>query len=389
MKIGFLTPSLSRTAGGIFEIERRLAQSLTKLPQTLVEVYGLKDDYTDVDLARWSPLKPHSYRSYGPQNFRYSPQLRRAFVQCDADVAHLHALWMHTSVIIRAWARRSRRPYIITANGMLDPWALKSARIQKKIVGALYERSSLERAACIQVNSDKELESVRAFGLRNPICVVPNGVDVGPAGEQIDPEWRANLTSNANVLLYLGRLHPKKNLTALLHAWQRANSDPSSKQWHLVIAGWEQLGHADELKQLAAQLSIQRVLFAGPQFGEQKMASFQAASAVVLPSLSEGLPMAILEAWGAARPVLMTDECNLPEGFSASAAFRIDSDIDGIVDGLSKLFAMSGADREIMGRNGLKLVQEHFSWPAAARQLRDVYEWMIDRGPAPACLVTS
>jgi glycosyltransferase involved in cell wall biosynthesis len=296
---------------------------------------------------------------------------------------------MHTSVIMRAWARRQGSPYMITANGMLEPWALKNARVQKTIVGVLYERSSLEGAACIQVNSQRELKSVRDFGLKNPICVVPNGVDILPVPAQIKPAWNAKIPSDAKVLFYLGRLHPKKNLAALLRAWKGTSDDPFSKKWYLVIAGWEQLGHAAELKRLAAQLSIQRVLFLDPQFGDQKLASFHAASAVVLPSLSEGLPMAVLEAWGAAKPVLMTAECNLPEGFSASAALRINSDVDGIIDGLNKLFAMSAADREMMGQKGLALVQRHFSWPAAARQLRQVYDWMIHRGPSPAGLVTS
>jgi poly(glycerol-phosphate) alpha-glucosyltransferase len=275
---------------------------------------------------------------------------------------------------------------MITANGMLEPWALRNARMQKKIVGALYERRSLAGAACIQVNSQAELISVRGFGLKNPICVVPNGVDISPARERSKPEWRAKLPPHAEVLFYLGRLHPKKNLSALLRAWHHTSDVASAKQWYLVIAGWEQLGYAAELKQLAAQLSIERVLFPGPQFGDQKIASFQAASAVVLPSLSEGLPMAVLEAWGAAKPVLMTAECNLPEGFSASAALRIDSDVDGIIDGLNKLFAMSATERETMGQRGLALAQTNFSWSAVARQLREVYMWMTRGGNPPECV---
>ena len=167
-------------AGGIFEIERRLAQSLADLPDMSMEVYGAEDKCTCADLPQWFPLEPKFYPFIGPQNFRYSSQLRREFVKCDADVAHLHALWMHTSLILLAWARRHRRPYIITANGMLDPWALKNSRIKKQIVGAIYERRCLDGATCIQVNSERELESVRNFGLRNPVCIIPNGVDVRP-----------------------------------------------------------------------------------------------------------------------------------------------------------------------------------------------------------------
>ena len=63
--------------------------------------------------------------------------------------------------------------------------------------------------------------------------------------------------------------------------------------------------------------------FPGPQFGTAKAAAYRRADAFVLPSLSEGLPMAILEAWAHEKPVLMTDACNLPEGFAARAAIRL------------------------------------------------------------------
>ena len=387
MKIAFLTPSISRTAGGIFEIERRLAQSLADLPDMSMEVYGAEDKCTCADLPQWFPLEPKFYPFIGPQNFRYSSQLRREFVKCDADVAHLHALWMHTSLILLAWARRHRRPYIITANGMLDPWALKNSRIKKQIVGAIYERRCLDGATCIQVNSERELESVRNFGLRNPVCIIPNGVDVRPPPAKVAPGWSSSVPIGADVLLYLGRLHPKKNLPTLLRAWKRTSENPLAENWYLVVAGWEQLGHASQLKQLVTELGVDRVCFLGAQFDDEKTAAFHAASAIVLPSLSEGLPMTVLEAWAAAKPVLMTPECNLPEGFAQNAALRIRTDVDGTVAGLNELFAMSVADRQLMGQRGLSLVQKDFSWSNVAGELRSVYQWCIAGGPRPNCVI--
>ena len=62
---------------------------------------------------------------------------------------------------------------------------------------------------------DAELQSVRAFGLRNPVCVIPNGMNL-PA----EPDGNANAPppQSKTVLLYLGRLHPKKGLVNLLKA---------------------------------------------------------------------------------------------------------------------------------------------------------------------------
>ena len=91
--------------------------------------------------------------------------------------------------------------------------------------------------------------------------------------------------------------------------------------WLLVIAGWNQGSQEAMLRRLIDELaSPTTVCLAGPQFGDRKAASFARADAFVLPSFSEGMPIAVLEAWSYGLPVLMTEACNLPEGFAAGAA---------------------------------------------------------------------
>jgi len=387
VKIAFLTPSLSRDAGGIFEIERRLAQSLAQLPDTSIEVYGVEDKYTSIDLPLWKPLTPKAYPYRGPDNFRYSPALRRAFLSCKAEVAHLHALWMHTSVILLAWAQRHGRPYVITANGMLEPWARRNAQMKKRIVSALYEQRSLEGASCIQVNSQHEAKSVRDFGLRNPICIIPNGIDP-PMRTRSASKCGSQTPDQRKMLLYLGRLHSKKNLSALLDAWKTLHRSKAgnwrSEKWVLAVAGWDQGGYEALLKKKARDLEVENsVLFLGPMFGDDKAAVYQKATAFVLPSLSEGLPMAVLEAWANGKPVLMTPECNLPEGFATDAAVKIDTTANGIAKGLVQLIEMSDSDCAAMGERGRTLVAEKFSWPRVGEQMRSVYEWVLGGGPPP------
>ena len=392
MKIAFLCPSLSRSSGGIFEIERKLAQALVRLPLTTLEVFGPSDQYALTDLPSWSPLQPRTFAYIGPSSFRFSPGLQRAFCEVDADLVHLHALWMFNSIIIRQWARHWGRPYLITANGMLERWAVQNSRWKKRVALALYERACLNRAACIQVNSEAEYQSVRMFGLRNPVCVIPNGIDLpedisqsaGDRGE--GPPWRELAPEGSNVLLYLGRLHPKKGLANLLNAWSRVKC--GSPEWILAIAGWDQVGHQNELRKLASELGLlSSVFFIGPQFGEAKAACYRNCDAFVLPSFSEGLPMAVLEAWSHRKPVMMTLECNLPEGFSAGAALRIEPKTENIAAGLRQLFEMSGADRQTMGLRGENLVRHRFTWQKIAADMRSVYAWTLGGGQKPDCIV--
>jgi poly(glycerol-phosphate) alpha-glucosyltransferase len=249
---------------------------------------------------------------------------------------------------------------------------------KKRVAALLYENQHLRGAACLRALSEAEAQSIRSYGLRNPICVIPNGVDLPDLGESNTKTQPAN----RKTLLYLGRLHPKKNISNLIRAWnetfnsQRGNGD----HWVLAIAGWDQGGYESELKRVAAGTSV---VFLGPRFGADKSECYRDCDAFVLPSLSEGLPMAVLEAWSYAKPVLMTPECNLAEGFEADAALRIGTTPQEIGTGLKVLCEMSDNDRSQMGNRGRALVATRFSWPRIGEQMRPVYEWMLGSGAPP------
>jgi poly(glycerol-phosphate) alpha-glucosyltransferase len=99
--------------------------------------------------------------------------------------------------------------------------------------------------------------------------------------------------------------------------------------------------------------------------------------------------MVVLEAWSYGKPVMMTPPCNLPEGFSAQAAWRIEPVTESIAEGLRQFFAMSDHERETMGRRGLALVKDRFAWPKIALQMRSVHEWLLGGGPKPDCVATT
>jgi poly(glycerol-phosphate) alpha-glucosyltransferase len=219
-------------------------------------------------------------------------------------------------------------------------------------------------------------------------------------------------------LLFLGRLHPKKGLVNALRAWAtaRKRSGGAVLEWRFVIAGWDQGGHEAELIQLCRELGLKsafmdskhrpsqrkltvekrcgegecldaEVLFHGPAFGQEKEDLLRSAVAFILPSLSEGLPMSVLEAWSYGLPVLITPQCNLAEGFSIDAGIRIETRVEDIGTGLETLFLMSDGDRKGMGDRGRELVRERFTWRRVAAEMKSVYEWVLGGGPPPECIV--
>ena len=387
MKIGFVVDSVSREAGGLFQSVRGLAKAVT-CASTSARAFGITDKQSAVDLQDWQPLPVRTFR---PQlrAWGYSNQLLPAMLDADLDILSTHGLWKYCSVASLRWQRRMARPYIIHPHGMLESWALQNAKWKKRIAAVLYENQHLRGAACLRALCEAEAHSIRAYGMRNPICVIPNGVDLPDLKDMPALQAQA-FAEGRKILLYLGRLHPKKNLANLIRAWKQIlNSHPSARaSWVLTIAGWSQGEYEAQLRQLTTDLGLlTSVIFLGPRFGTEKNECYRACAAFIMPSLSEGLPMTVLEAWAYAKPVLMTPECNLPEGFGAGAALQIGPGPEEITTGLKQVIEMSDDDRRAMGNRGRNLVATTFSWPRIGKQMRSVYEWALGAGPPPEVVV--
>lgn len=400
-----LIGSISRKAGGLHESVRRLVQSLSGIGVG-VRVLTVEDEFTRQDAAVWDPVSLDIFPRSWPENFGYSPGFLQVLDEYRPDLTHTHGVWMYPSIAVAAYCTRRRVPYMISPHGMLDPWAVRHHRWKKVLAYALYEINHVRGARCIRALSESEARSIREMKLRNPLVVIPNGIDLPKIGDATQlvaqAPWDGFIEPERKVMLFLSRIHPKKGLTNLLRAWA-ANS--KSAEWILAIAGWDQGGHETELKRLCNELKIvwadvretgdeaqpakaATVLFLGPQFDEFKEACYRNCDAFVLPSFSEGLPMVVLEAWAFAKPVLITQECNLPEGLAAQAALEIDTTVDGISEGLRNVFSASDATLSEIGRRGRKLAEDRFSWDRIALKMKSTYEWMLGGGIEPECLWT-
>jgi poly(glycerol-phosphate) alpha-glucosyltransferase len=385
--VGLLTSWVSRRGGGVPEALAPLARNLEA--QGLdVSVLGLADSNEELVRDGWGDARVQTATPLPPRAFGYAPGLGSLLERSRVDLIHVHGLWMYSSLASMRWSRRCRKPRMVSPHGMLDPWAVRHSAWKKRIASAVYEHRHLRGAACLHALNQAELRALRATGLRNPVSVIPNGIDLPDRRAPSPPAW-GDRVRGRKALLYLGRLHPKKGLVNLLRACARVQRHPAAQDWVVVIAGWDQGRHGRELEGLVEELSLEQfVLLVGPQFEDAKVASYAIAEAFILPSLSEGLPVAVLEAWSYGVPVLMTEACNLPEGFAAGAALPIVADPAGIAAGLRRLFALSDAERRAMGARGQALVRERFTWQQVAEQMAAVYRWVLRGGPAPSCVLT-
>lgn len=376
LRIAIVCSSLSRLGGGILPIMQGHAVQLATAG-VAVTAHGVEDGQAALDAAGWGPV-PRALSPPRVASFRYAPGLARTLHEARPDIVHQHALWQYPSLVVSSWRRQTGRPVVISTQGMLEPWAVRNAGLKKRIAGMLFERGNLRNAACIHC-SKSELDGVRAYGLKNPVAVVPNGVKL-PNRSQPPP-------GDLRTLLFLGRIDAKKGIEELLRAW--ALLGPSADGWLLQVTGWGEPAYVVAMQDLANELGLdRRVAFTGPLFGDEKAEAFRSAAGFVLPSFSEGLPMAVLEAWSYALPVLMTRECNLPEGFAAGAALRVVSEPARLADTLGAFLGLPAGERRAMGDAGRRLVEERFTWDRITAEMHQVYTWVLGGGPPPACVVT-
>lgn len=372
MKLGVITPWVSRLAGGLFESVKNLTLEISQKENLNCKVFGLKDQFVEVDLPTWHPLEVSTSKILGYPAFGWSPSLRKDVNAYAPDILHVHGLWMYTSYVSLKYYKRVKAPYIVSPRGMLDPWAVQNSSWKKKIVGSLFEFEHLRKAKFIHALNDSEAESVRKFGLKTPICIIPNGVYIPDLSKiRINP-----FPNGKRILLYLGRIHPKKGLTNLLKAWSIIQNEINQHNFVLAIAGWDQGNYEAELKKIVQENKMsESVIFLGSRYGEAKEACYQHCTGFILPSFSEGLPMTVLEAWSFKKPVLMTKACNLPDGFSENASIEIDpNDINNVCSKINEFMSLSKIEIDSIGNNALELVKKKYTWSKIAVDMAKVYQ---------------
>lgn len=378
MRIAFIAGRLSRRASGVKVAVEQLSGALVDLGHE-VHVFGIADDaWANGDSAAWAGAPVSVLRAYGLAAFGYTPGLEAAVRAFAPDIVHTHGLWMYGSLVAGRLARAGLAD-VISPHGMLDPWALKQSRLKKRMLRAAFEGHHLARARAVHALNAEEAEAVHTYGIQAPVAVLPNGVELAPERSGMRaPPWAQTLPEGAKTLLFFGRLHPKKNLTSLINAWAKVQQAP----WHLVIAGPDQAKHRAALEMLVAKRGLaSTVHLVGPQYGPDKDGAYAAADAFILPSYSEGLPMAVLEAWSWRLPVLMSQQCNLPAGFEAGAAVDTGTEPDTIAYALSELIQMDDSRLAAIGSTGRSLVEQHYSWHRVAEGFSRLYAWCKDASP--------
>jgi glycosyltransferase involved in cell wall biosynthesis len=175
-------------------------------------------------------------------------------------------------------------------------------------------------------------------------------------------------------VLFLGRIHAKKGIDILISAFARVAADFEDIQ--LVIAGPGDIGLANELKRLAAELNIShRIHWTGMVTGDEKWGAFRLAEYFVLPSHQENFGISVVEAMAASVPVLVSKRVNIWREIVAGGGGVATMDrVEDVVASLRSLLNQPPYARDMMGRHARETFQNRFNLEKNAAQLIEVIE---------------
>jgi len=279
----------------------------------------------------------------------------------EIDLIHLQHIWNPYIQIMAFWAQQKKIPYIITPRGMLEPWILARNPWKKKIALFLYQKKTIKRASYLHATSQMEAENIKKMGFNNPICIIPNGIDLNET-KQIKTYY------GTKKMVFLSRIHPKKGIELLLEAWQNCNTEG----WTLEIAGNGEVAYSESLNQTAKHL--ENVRFVGPQYGEAKWNFLRSADVLVLPTHSENFGMAVAEALAVGVPVITTHGTPWEDLETYECGWWIQLSVSNLQRALLKAMQTPAHELELMGANGRKLIENKYDIKEVAKKIKELYQ---------------
>lgn len=385
MKILMVIPALGEVYGGPTKIVLELAQSIAKLNVSvdIIATHANGSTSLDVPLNQW--IRKNGYRI---QYFSYLDLFDYKFTGSmtkwlfknvsNYDIVHTNAIFSYPILAAHLICQFRKVPYISAPHGMMEPWALAYKAWKKKLYFSFLEKPLLQSSQALQMTASTESRHVKSLGLKTRLVFIPNGIHRQdfvslPSSEIFYQEFPQ--TRDKTLIIFLGRIDPKKGLDLLAPAFAQAlKKFPDA---HLIVAGPDNTGFLPTAESYFIKAGCRdAVTFTGMLTGTLKYAALAAAHIYVAPSYSEGFSMSVLEGMATGLPCVITTGCNFPEAGTAKAASIVDIDADKIADALIQLLQDPIAAKE-MGDRAREFILDNYTWDHIASKMISVYENII------------
>lgn len=305
-------------------------------------------------------------------------ELEQLLIGGNFDLVHAQGIWLPIYNKMAKILRKHDIPYIMTPRGALEPWCLEQKKWKKKLAMMLYQKKDLQNAAAILTTADMEAKHIQNLGIKTPLAVIPNGIDV--AEYQCRPiEFISNVKKQ---ILFLSRIHQKKGIEILINVWDKMRVD--FPNWRVVIAGNGEESYIEQLKHMIFSKELTDVIeIIPPAFGEAKHKLYMESSIFVLPTYSENFGMVIAEALACGVPVITTNGTPWQELNDEKIGWCVDLTEENIEQAIRDALSLPKEILFEMGQKGSKHVNDNYLYTSVAKKNIELYKWVLESGEMP------
>ena len=290
------------------------------------------------------------------------------------DLVHFYGLYDMLGPAVSRYSRQQSVPYLIEPMGMFRPID-RSFRL-KALWHRCLGRSFWHYAERIIATSEMEQQELLEDGVAPEKLIVRyNGIetvqDLSASSVRFRERW--GISRGEPLIVFLGRLIPRKGADTLIDAFARACPDFG----RLVIAGPEgEREYRSYLERRATECGVRaRVIFTGPLYDAEKKALLADADLFALPSRYENFANAAAESIAFGVPVIVTNSCGIRSLVEGQAGIVIDPDQTALARAIRDLIH----DRALYARfqEGCRRVAQQLSWSRLSEQMEAHYNTMM------------
>ena len=368
-------PSLDEDMGGSVQAALLMSEALCTIgvDSRLVATVGPDDRLAYID-EEFSQISYEVFARRTPRHYYRSPSLRRRLRQGASEfhVLHVHGVFNFPAAYALTTAGQSRFACVLSPHGQLDPYDLTRHRVGKSLYGAAFLRRVLGNVDFAVVTSELEGDALHTFGV--PIRRQTIGLPVRSPGVGSGPRLRARLKipSDALVVLFLGRIHPKKRIDIILESVARVRA--AVPGLHVLIVGDGDERYVTQMRRLAANLGLAAITtWAGTLRGEDKADALDATNIFVLPSENENFGITVVEALLAGVPTIVSDQVHLQRVLTENGLAAVcQPTVDSCAQALLTL-AANPVSLQSVTENIRSVAGSLFSPEGVAQRLRETY----------------
>lgn len=281
-------------------------------------------------------------------------------------IAHLHSVFIPELYVISRHLKKMRIPWVVTPHGGYAPDSLKKNQIAKRIYMRLFESSMVSEATSVHAIGASEINDVRNNFNPKRVVLIPNAQDLNELAFSPNKINRPNRP----IFGYCGRLSTDhKGLDLLIEGFSLYKKEGGSGELWLI-------GDGDDRETLRAQAArsgiSDEVVFLGSMFGEEKLNRLAHLDVFVHTSRWEGLPMAVLEAAGLSKPLLISKATNMADyvdRWNCGLVLKNNAPAN-IAEALSVMGAKyQTGDLKLIGENANVMIRKDFQWKSTAEKL--------------------